>query len=202
MEQTNSSKKSGCAPASHDEDSNNQDQAPRQPEISAVDDHSDLVPLLADGNDAYETRISSPYKTRQELHVTYNIQHARYEGLPPAWRALNIQFGLPLEAVPKRFVDGYAAKIPAVLQMMKDRLLMSGGASIEGIFRLAPDRDECAAVKRAINDGTFDGCPDVNVIANLIKVWFRELPRGLFNTVPEKHIYHVCELEVRSCLDV
>lgn len=117
-----------------------------------------------------ENRISCPYKTRQELHVTYNNECARYEGLPPAWRALNVQFGLPLEAVPKRDVEGYEAKIPAVLQMMKEYLLSRGGVYSEGIFRLAPDRDECAAVKRAINDGTFTGCTDINVIANLIKV--------------------------------
>jgi len=166
-----------------------------------------------------ENRISCPYKTRQELHVTYNVEHARYEGLPVAWRALNVQFGLPLEAMPKRAVDGYEGKIPAVLQMMKEYLFACGGGNVEGIFRLAPDREECAATKRAINNGTFSGCGDVNVVANLIKVsgeecgvsdletntknvntsvkvWFRELPRGIFNMIPEKYIYSVCELTV------
>lgn len=149
------------------------DEGPEVPtEIAEVDDCVD------DGRSdegkvddrTVENRISCPYKTRQELHVTYNVEHARYEGLPVAWRALNVQFGLPLEAVPKRAVDGYEAKIPAVLQMMKDYLLARGGENVEGIFRLAPDRDECAAAKRAINNGTFSGCSDVNVVANLIKV--------------------------------
>lgn len=115
-------------------------------------------------------KISCPYKTRQELHVTYNAKHARYEGLPAAWRALNHQFGLPLEAAPKRKVDGYDAKIPAVLQMMKENLLANKGTTSEGIFRLAPDKDACGAVKEAINSGTFSGCPDVHILANLIKV--------------------------------
>lgn len=115
-------------------------------------------------------KISFPFKTRQELHITYNVKHARYEGLPAAWRVLNHQFGLPLEAVPKRSVDGYEAKIPAVLQMMKEYLLANNGTTLEGIFRLAPDKDQCSAVKEAINNGTFSGCSDVHIIANLIKV--------------------------------
>ena len=39
-----------------------------------------------------------------------------------------------------------------------------------GIFRLAPDRDDCDFVKDQINSGTFEHVEDVNVIANLIKV--------------------------------
>lgn len=115
-------------------------------------------------------KISFPFKTRQELHITYNVKHARYEGLPAAWRVLNHQFGLPLEAVPKRSVDGYEDKIPAVLQMMKEYLLANNGTELEGIFRLAPDKDECNAAKEAINSGSFSGCSDIHIIANLIKV--------------------------------
>lgn len=118
-------------------------------------------------------RISFPFKTRQELHITYNVKHARYEGLPPAWRVLNHQFGLPLEAVPKRSVHGYDAKIPAVLQMMKEHLLAHNGTVVEGIFRLSPDKDACSVAKDAINSGTFSGCADVHIIANLIKVRLR-----------------------------
>jgi hypothetical protein len=121
--------------------------------------------------------ISMPYKTRQELHVTYNTDLARYEGLPWAWRRLNHQFGLPLEASPKRHVPGYPKKLPSVLQMLKELLVANAGLHAEGIFRLAPDKDKCADVKQAINDGTFTGCKDVHIIANLIKVE-HTLPTG------------------------
>ncbi|KAG6592741.1 Rho GTPase-activating protein gacA [Phytophthora cinnamomi] len=46
--------------------------------------------------------ISRPYKMREETHVTYNAEFARFEGLPDEWRELNQQFGLPLEVVLKR----------------------------------------------------------------------------------------------------
>ena len=39
-----------------------------------------------------------------------------------------------------------------------------------GIFRLAPDAEDCAAAKKQMNAGTFEGASDVNVVANLIKV--------------------------------
>ncbi|OQS05916.1 hypothetical protein THRCLA_02008 [Thraustotheca clavata] len=152
-----------------------------------------------------DERISRPYQTKQELHVTFNAELARYEGLPVAWRGLNKQFGLPIDAVPKRKVVGYEGKIPAVLQMMKDYLILHGGLDTEGIFRLAPDKEACNRVKDAMNNGNFTGCNDVHIVANLIKVWFRELPESLFNVFPEKLIYKVCSMndpiQVLSILD-
>ncbi|EQC40877.1 hypothetical protein, variant [Saprolegnia diclina VS20] len=139
-----------------------------------------------------DEHISRPYQMRQEVHVTFNAELARYEGLPTAWRSLNKQFGLPIDAVPKRKVEGYDAKIPAVLQMMREYLVQNGGLETEGIFRLAPDKEACSAVKDAMNNGVFTGCSDVHIIANLIKVWFRELPDSLLDVIPEKCIYKVC----------
>ncbi|KAG1689415.1 hypothetical protein DVH05_002216 [Phytophthora capsici] len=138
--------------------------------------------------------ISSPYKTRAEIHVTYDAEHARYEGLPEEWRTLNLQFGLPLEQVPKRRVEGYETKLPAVLEMMKTCFLAHNGVRTEGVFRLAPDQKEYNEVKAAINDGSFEDCSNVHIMASLIKVWFRELPVSLFNMLPEQQIALTCEL--------
>ncbi|KAG7385946.1 hypothetical protein PHYPSEUDO_000908 [Phytophthora pseudosyringae] len=138
--------------------------------------------------------ISRPYKTRGEIHVTYDVAHARFEGLPDAWRTLNHQFGLPLDKVPRREVEGYETKVPAVLEMMKICFLAHDGARAEGVFRVAPDKTEYNAVKAAINDGSFEDCSDVHIMASLIKVWFRELPVGLFNMLPKQQIALACEL--------
>ena len=104
------------------------------------------------------------------LHVTFNHQWARFEGLPPDWVHMNKQFGVPLKDVPKSILEGYEERIPSVLEMMKRELLANGGREVEGIFRLAPDKDDCAFVKKQINEGEFNGGCDVNVLANLIKV--------------------------------
>ncbi|GMF11502.1 unnamed protein product [Phytophthora lilii] len=114
--------------------------------------------------------ISRPYKMWGETHVTYNAEFARYEGLPAEWRELNHQFGLPLEVVLKREVEGYESKLPAVLVMMKTCFLAHNGARTEGVFRLAPDKQEYSAVKHSINNGTFEDCADVHIMASLIKV--------------------------------
>jgi len=73
-------------------------------------------------------------------------------------------------------VAGYEERVPAVLEMMKNYLIEHEGLEVVGIFRLAPDKDDCLWAKQQINEGEFNGCGDVNIVANLIKVFFRELP--------------------------
>lgn len=144
--------------------------------------------------------IARPAAVLHKLHVSYDEDLARFVGLPPEWRDMNVQFGVPLARVPRKAVPGYRERIPCILQMMKEYLFQNGGQHVVGIFRLAPDKDECAAVKAQLNSGTFEGCSDVNIIANLIKVWFRELPECLFDVIPEQTIYRVVDMPVRCCV--
>ena len=86
---------------------------------------------------------------------------------------MNQQFGVSYEEIPKSDVAGYGCKIPSILVMMRDFLESHDGRDQVGIFRLAPDKDDCDAIKRAINRGEFgdgEAVKDVNIIANLIKV--------------------------------
>ena len=119
---------------------------------------------------------------------------ARYEGLPSDWVHMNQQFGVAYGSVPKSTVEGYPERIPSVLVMMKRHLVQNNGRDQVGIFRLAPDRDDCDFVKNQINSGTFESVDDVNVIANLIKVWFRDMPSGLLNTIEDETIYKIADL--------
>ena len=138
-----------------------------------------------------------PSQVTQGIHVTYNEEIARYEGLPDGaeWKIMNKQFGIPLGAVPKRTVEGYEERIPAVLEMMRKYLLENDGVNVVGIFRLAPDRDDCLWAKQQINEGEFSGCSDVNIIANLIKVFFRELPVSLFDVFEDSEICKVADMK-------
>jgi len=94
-------------------------------------------------------------------------------------------------------VEGYKSRIPAVLEMMREYLFTYGGTQVTGIFRMAPDQDECRDVKQQINNGTFNGCKDVHCIANLIKVFFRELPVSLYNDmkITEELMHKICNIE-------
>lgn len=98
----------------------------------------------------------------------------------------NQKFGVKPKDLPRIAVDGYKSKLPLILVQMKTRFLHLKGPQTKGIFRLAPDAQECAEMKAAMQSGSKDwlnkNC-DVNVIANLIKIWFRELPKPILNTV-------------------
>lgn len=83
----------------------------------------------------------------------------------------NNQFGLRLASCPKREVDGYGHAVPAIVALLAEQLVAAGGETVQGIFRKAPDKAECDAVKRALMTGTFTSpCTNVHVLANLLKV--------------------------------
>ncbi|KAL6080091.1 Rho GTPase-activating protein gacA, variant 2 [Balamuthia mandrillaris] len=94
-------------------------------------------------------------------------------------------FGVLPEDLPQTNDEGLT--VPTVLVQMKDYLLANGGLKQEGIFRLAPDEIETLKCKKQLNQegGAFlsSSSVDINIIANLIKVWFRELPEQLLNDI-------------------
>lgn len=131
---------------------------------------------------------------KHQVHVSYNEYRAAYEGLPDEWMHMNQQFGVEYPNMPKSDVEGYGERIPSVLVMMKRYLMENHARDQVGIFRLAPDKDDCNFVKEQINSGKFEKCDDVNIVANLIKVWFRDMPAGLFNSIPEPMIFRIADM--------
>ena len=76
----------------------------------------------------------------------------------------------------------------------QNHLVNNAGISVVGIFRLAPSRTDCLWAKQQINEGEFNGCADVNIIANLIKVFFRELPVALLDAFDDEEVCRVAEM--------
>lgn len=126
--------------------------------------------------DTWHLLTSNPTKTKVaasgQLCVNVDMETQEYMNSKPVF-----QFGKPLDDITCVPVPGYMMAIPDVLESMKAYLLQNGGTQVEGIFRLAPDGKACEQVKRELNMGTFDSCADVNCVSNLIKVWFRDLPK-------------------------
>jgi len=81
-------------------------------------------------------------------------------------------------------VEDYNLKVPAVLVTMRNYLYDNGAISHEAIFRLPGDESEGLVIKDQLNRGTFCGCKDIHCVANLIKVWYRELPQQVLNVIP------------------
>eukprot|EP00164_Ancoracysta_twista_P005655 GFYU01007757.1.p1 GENE.GFYU01007757.1~~GFYU01007757.1.p1 ORF type:complete len:451 (+),score=95.85 GFYU01007757.1:199-1551(+) len=90
-------------------------------------------------------------------------------------------FGVPPSTLPQ--VTYGNGTIPQILEVLRENLYKMNGLNSEGIFRLAPDEQECHQVKDLLNKGKFVECKDVNCLANLIKVWFREMPSPLLNAI-------------------
>jgi len=79
--------------------------------------------------------------------------------------------------------------VPKVIVDMKQVIVEKGGVSTEGIFRLAGEQTEIKRIKEQINNKTYDyKTNDVNAIASLLKIWFRELPTPILNALPQESI--------------
>jgi len=80
--------------------------------------------------------------------------------------------------------NGY--HVPSVLVNMKKCIIAKGGVNTEGIFRLAGEQTEIKRIKEAMNKKSFDYVTnDINAIASLLKIWFRELPVPILNALPQ-----------------
>lgn len=60
--------------------------------------------------------------------------------------------------------------------------------SQEGLFRIAADADECVHVKKNLNSDNFTSCEDIHCISNLLKVWFRDLPKAILDQIDPSFI--------------
>jgi len=90
-------------------------------------------------------------------------------------------------------------RVPVILKNLKDCLVAAGGLRSEGVFRLAGELTVLKSAKEQINrssasnsgpgciDGEHSCLPDdVNDLATLIKIWYRELPQPILNGLPSK----------------
>ncbi|ETO35527.1 hypothetical protein RFI_01536, partial [Reticulomyxa filosa] len=119
--------------------------------------------------------------------VTFDEEKGTFAGMPKDWQnAMSKQFGVSPRQLPGVKLPNYTAKIPKVLVTLKERLVTANGYQQTGVFRLQPDARDSNTVKSALDSGTFkptDLPLDANIYANLIKVWFRELPEPLLHSI-------------------
>ena len=51
--------------------------------------------------DEIPSGISLPKDVKHETHIRYDVDQARYVNFPAGWARINVQFGVPLAALPK-----------------------------------------------------------------------------------------------------
>jgi len=85
--------------------------------------------------------------------------------------------------------DDNGFQVPKIIAEMKRVIIEKGGVNTEGIFRLAGEQTEIKRIKELMNNKSFDfKTNDINAIASLLKIWFRELPIPILNALPQECI--------------
>lgn len=146
--------------------------------------------------------IGSPFGFRHDVHIRFNFERARFEGIPTNFGSninipsnssinsspeelLNQQFGVAVRQLPRIAVQGYDERVPAVLAMIRQHFIEKSGFLAPHIFRESPSKADRDQAVRDINRGEFTPeAHDVRVLADLLKVWFRELPVPILHEIP------------------
>jgi len=84
-------------------------------------------------------------------------------------------FGTPLDQVALS-PEG----VPEALSSMRRTLLGLNGHLVEGIFRVSPGAASLATARQQAEAGQFGKIADAECLAQLIKLWFRDLPESVF----------------------
>lgn len=176
-------------------------QSPILASVAAVLRKSLLVTCSVERQNLSSSDISCPTDVRHIAHVTFD----RFSGF----------LGLPLELqpdVPTRVpsasasvfgvspqslqctIDERGNSVPTILLMMQKRLYQEGGLQAEGIFRINPENSQEEGVRSQLNNGVLPQEIDVHCLAGLIKAWFRELPKGVLDSLTPEQVMH-CNTE-------
>ncbi|GAA0183476.1 cytoskeletal protein [Lithospermum erythrorhizon] len=134
--------------------------------------------------------ISWPSNVKHVAHVTFDRFNG-FLGLPvefepevprrPPSASIRV-FGVSTESMQLSF-DSRGNSVPTILLMMQSRLYAHGGLQAEGIFRINAENGQEEYVREQLNSGIIPDDIDLHCLAGLIKAWFRELPRGILDSL-------------------
>ncbi|OIT01498.1 PREDICTED: rho GTPase-activating protein 5-like [Nicotiana attenuata] len=139
--------------------------------------------------------ISWPSNVRHVAHVTFDRFNG-FLGLPVEFEpdvprrppsASTRVFGVSTDCMQLSF-DSRGNSVPTILLMMQGRLYAQGGLQAEGIFRINAENGQEEFVREQLNRGIIPDNIDVHCLAGLIKAWFRELPRGVLDSLSPEEI--------------
>ncbi|KAJ4751424.1 Rho GTPase-activating protein 1 [Rhynchospora pubera] len=164
------------------------------------------------GDDGHRSmEIGWPTDVQHVAHVTFDRFHG-FLGLPVEFEpevprrapsaSANV-FGVSTESMQCSY-DSRGNSIPTILLLMQRRLYEQAGLRAEGIFRINAENSQEEFVRDQLNRGIVPDGIDVHCLAGLIKAWFRELPRGVLDSIPPELVMQ-CQTEddckrVAKCL--
>ncbi|CAA2970491.1 rho GTPase-activating 5-like [Olea europaea subsp. europaea] len=139
--------------------------------------------------------IGWPTNVRHVAHVTFDRFNG-FLGLPDEFEpevprrppsASTRVFGVSTESM-QLSSDPRGNCVPTILLMMQRRLYSQGGLQAEGIFRINAENGQEEFVREQLNNGEVPDNIEVHCLAGLIKAWFRELPRGVLDSLSPEEV--------------
>eukprot|EP01105_Mastigella_eilhardi_P013632 TRINITY_DN3103_c0_g1_i1.p2 TRINITY_DN3103_c0_g1~~TRINITY_DN3103_c0_g1_i1.p2 ORF type:complete len:392 (-),score=117.19 TRINITY_DN3103_c0_g1_i1:87-1262(-) len=138
-----------------------------------------------------KAKLTVHSKVNLNFKTTLNIEGVGTHFLTAKLRCETGVFGVDPTSLDME--DDEGVQIPIVLGELKRAFLKNGGIEQEGVFRLAGEQNEVKQVKQQLNTKNYENLPvDVNCTATLIKIWYRELPTPVLNSLPAETIF-LCE---------
>ncbi|XP_073313246.1 rho GTPase-activating protein 1-like [Primulina huaijiensis] len=145
--------------------------------------------------------IGWPSDVQHVNHVTFDRFNG-FLGLPVEFEpevsrrapsASATVFGVSTESMQLSY-DPRGNSIPTILLLMQRHLYSQGGLQAEGIFRITAGNSQEEYVRDQLNRGVIPEGVDVHCLAGLIKAWFRELPRGVLDSLSPEQVMQ-CQSE-------
>lgn len=154
--------------------------------------------------DDMKMEISWPTNVRHVTHVTFDRFNG-FLGLPVEFQmevprrvpsASASVFGVSAESMQCSY-DRKGNSVPTILLLLQERLYDQGGLKAEGVFRINAENGQEEFVRDQINHGIVPFGIDVHCLAGLIKAWFRELPRGVLDSLSPEQVMQ-CHTEEQA----
>lgn len=163
-----------------------------------------IVTCSVEREDICSLDISWPTEVRHVSHVTFDRFNG-FLGLPVEFEpqlprkvpsASVCVFGVSAESMQCSY-DHRGSCVPTILLLIQKRLYSEGGLQAEGIFRINAENGQEDYVRDQLNRGLVPYGVDVHCLAGLIKAWFRELPKGILDSLTPEQVLH-CNTEEES----
>lgn len=154
--------------------------------------------------DDISMEIGWPTNVRHVTHVTFDRFNG-FLGLPVELQmevprrvpsASASVFGVSAESMQCSY-DRKGNSVPTILLLLQERLYDQGGLKAEGVFRINAENGQEEFVRDQINHGIVPFGIDVHCLAGLIKAWFRELPRGVLDSLSPEQVMQ-CNTEEQA----
>ncbi|KAL0436291.1 UNVERIFIED_CONTAM: Rho GTPase-activating protein 1 [Sesamum radiatum] len=166
------------------------------------DNFSSATAAAAGGNcGSGVMEIGWPTDVQHVNHVTFD-RFDGFLGLPVEFEpevprrapsASATVFGVSTESMQLSY-DPRGNSIPTILLLLQRHLYAQGGLQAEGIFRITAGNSQEEYVRDQLNRGVVPEGIDVHCLAGLIKAWFRELPRGVLDSLSPEQVMQ-CQSE-------